>query len=779
MANNLQPDSRLVKFLRFGLYLTALMPLVIWKDFISPFHFGKVVLFRSWVEILGVFYFILILKDRSFLPRRDKVFWAFFWFTAAFTLTTLTSVLIYPSFWGTLERMGGLWTFWHYFLFYIILTSVLTKKEHWRFLLDLTIGAGIVSAFYGFLQRPDLDWYARNFGLRFAKFIGDHVLGSDSRARIFGTIGNTALFAGYQLFMAFLSLILYLDNRSNALLRKKFYLFAFVVASLGVLMTAVRGSLLGFAVGLLVFAFLWMKQKKSHLGQMLFKSLVILMVLFAVFSMLFKNTSLVKNSGYLSRVTNLSLTADTVQTRFWAWRAGLTGWSEGPKTILLGWGPENFNIPFSKYFNPNFFKGFGSETLFDRAHNMFVEILVTMGLVGLLAYLNIFAALFSYTKQFLKNSSLVLYGIGFISLLVTYIIHNSFIFDTSPNLLVFFTLAGFVAHLYREAEGSGGVSKAEAKTAGQPLARKSSALGVVMGAALVVLVPVLIYQTNVLPAKANYAVTRAIVHGWDHDATGAFAKYGEALSYKVFGKYEYRHRFAQYLVGPGGPSLKEKSVQAAYFVALDEINQNIKENPIDYLPYLYGSRLYIMLGKDDPASAFNDQALAYSTKALELAPKFVRTYYEIAQAYLNKKDLPAALDYFKRAVDLNPETGLSFWYLGAAELQSNDPKLNQDALKNMEQSLRVENPFVPNEQEYLRLVDIYLKKQDFAHIAEIYEKIIAINPNNAQHYASLATAYLKLGRLDDAVKTARQAVQVDPSFEPDARAFLKSIGREL
>ncbi|MBI2057838.1 MAG: hypothetical protein HYT63_02550, partial [Candidatus Yanofskybacteria bacterium] len=125
MSKLTNQESNLAKFIRFGIYLTALVPLLVFRDLISPFHFGKVVIFRSLVEILGAAYLILVLKEKTYLPRRDKIFWAFLFFTSAFTLTTVTSVLKYPSFWGTLERMGGLWTFWHYFLFYIILTSVL------------------------------------------------------------------------------------------------------------------------------------------------------------------------------------------------------------------------------------------------------------------------------------------------------------------------------------------------------------------------------------------------------------------------------------------------------------------------------------------------------------------------------------------------------------------------------------------------------------------------------------------------------------------------------
>lgn len=752
-------ESGLVKFLRFGIYLSAFVPLIIFKDFISPFHFGKVVVFRSLIEVLGAAYLILILKDRSYLPRRDKIFWAFFLFALVFSLTTLTSVLKYLSFWGSLERMGGLWTFWHYFLFFIILTSVFTQKEHWQKLFNLTIFAGVLSAFYGFGQKlPACPSDNPNC-------LSSFFLGSGGRERIFGTIGNAALFAGYELFTVFLSLIMYL-NPGNSQNRKTLYLFAFVISSVAVLMTAVRGSLLGYAIGLTVFAFLWMRYKKSRIGRLAFNALVSLAVLFIVFSLLFNDSSIVRDSKYLSRITSLSLTSVTVQTRTWAWQAGLRGWSDGPKTIFLGWGPENFNIPFSKNFNSKFFVGSGSETLFDRAHNMFIEILVTMGIVGLLAYTNIFVSLFVFLRRLLKNNDLAVYGIGLIPAIIAYIIHNSFIFDTSANFIVFFTIAGFVSYLNSDRQ--------EKTRAVRPITANGLLINVIL-IILTILTAVLIYKTNILPAKANYTTTRAIVHGWRSDFNGALVKYKEALTYDVPGKYEYRHRFAQYLVGGGGPSVKEKVVREAYEYAITEIDKNIKENSIDYLPYLYGSRLNIVLGKDDPKSPYNDRALDYSMKALELSPTFIRTYFEVAQAYLNKKDYPKAIEFFQRAVDLNPETGLSRWYLGVAKIESGD----LSGVEEMEKALVGANRYSPSEQDYLRLLNIYIKDKDFARIAGVYEKLIGKNSKNPQYYASLATAYANLGRIDDAVEMARKAVQIDPSFEPDAREFLKAFGREL
>lgn len=740
-------ESGLVKFIRFGLYLTALVPLIVFREYISPFHFWKVLIFRSLTEILAATYLILILREPAYRLRPNKVWWSFFLFTSAFTLTTLTSVLRYPSFWGFLERMGGLWTFWHYFLFFTILISVFTKLEHWRKLLDLTIFVAVISAFYGFFQKTKIEFF----------------LGSGGRERIFGTIGNAALFAGYQLISVFLALMLYFDPQNNAR-RKAWYLATFGLMSVAVLMTAVRGSLLGFGIGLAVFAFLYMRHKNALLGKRALAIVIGLALFWGVFSLLFADSSLVKSSRYLRRVTNLSLTAVTVKTRAWAWRAGLKGWIESPKTILLGWGPENFNIPFSKYFNPKFYAGQGSETLYDRAHNMFIEILVTMGLVGLLAYMAIFSGLFSRLKKLLKTHSL--YAIGLISLLVTYIIHNSFIFDTSPNFIVFFTVAGFMSWLGHSNAG-------ELESNHQK--KNNSVLINILSAIFFILIPLLIYQTTVLPAKANYATTRAIVHGWNNNAEMALAKYKEALSYNVPGKYEYRHRYAQYLVGPGGPSVREKIVRAAHLEALDEIDKNIKENPIDYLPYLYGSRVSIMLGKDDPKSIYNDRALEYSMKALELSPTFIRTYYEISQAYLNKNDAGKAIEYFQKAAELNPDTGLSWWYLGLAKIQSGE----FSGEKDLEKAVSVLNAYVPSEQDYLRWVKYYFDSNNFSKIAQIYEKIIELNTSNPQHFASLATAYAGLGRIDDAVKTTRKAVEIDSTFAQDAKIFLKSLGREL
>lgn len=738
----------MVKILRYFVYACAFVPLIIFNDYISPFHFGKVVIFRSLVEIMLVFYLLLIWKNRSYWQKFNIITWSFLAFAVAFSVTSITSIIPYASVWGSLERMGGVFTFWHYFVFFIMLTAVFRTEKDWFNLLNLSIAIGILSAFYGFGQRFDIGW----------------IVGSGGRSRIFGTIGNPALFAGYQIVNLFLALTLFFRPKISQNF-KIFYALAVVINTIAVMMTAVRGSILAIGVGFLCFSLLYTSAYHSRKAKNILLGLIGIMVLFVLTAIMLRDTSFIQSSGYLKRITSFNLTDYTVQTRFWAWEAGFKGWKETPKTILFGWGPENFNIPFSKYFNPKFFQGPGSETLFDRAHNMFVEILVTMGLLGLLTYLGIFAAAFKVLwKKVSVSSEGNFYGVGFISLLIAYAIHNSFIFDTSANFIIFFTVLGFIHFI--------SFSGQEMKQ--QRSVRTNPAAMFFAGVIMLIVATVFVYKINVLPAKANYTTTRAIIIGWQDDFAGAVKKYEEAVSYDVPGKYEIRNRFAQYVLEKTNSGKMTPEYAEAIFKAIKEVEKNVNENPQDYLPLLYESRLYIILGKEDSQSEYNDKALEYSTKALEIAPTFVRTYYEIGQAYLNKKDYDNAAKSFQKAAELNPEVGLSYWYWGVVEIERGNVGLGLEIIEK----IISQNLYSPAESDMMRLASIYLKINQLDKLIWISERLVESKPENPQYRASLAVSYVRVGRIDDAVIQAKKAAELDPQFEAEARAFVQSLGRQ-
>lgn len=809
-------ESKLATGLRWLIYVCALIPLVIFGQFLSPFHFGKVIMFRSIVQIMLGGYLLLVWRDRSYLPKFNAISWAFLAFTTAFTLASVTSVAHLQSFWGTLERMGGLFTFWHYFVFYVIAVSVLRTRRDWQTLLDIMISAGVVSACYGFLQRFNIA----------------SIIGSDGRARIFGTIGNPALFAGYQILIAYLALTLAIMKRTvqsssgglraigigsalavaialaaNVLVwlsglwvvpvgyalygvfqwaatsdakARWWYIGAAGITFLAVIMTAVRGSLVAIVVGSLLFALLWSTLYRSRKAKNTLLGGIAAVIVFVIFAMAFRNTSLVQNSPYLRRITDFSSQTYTVQTRFWAWSAGLKGWTETPKTVLVGWGPENFNVPFSIHFNPKFFTGPGSETFFDRAHNMFVEVLVTMGAVGLIAYVSIFVALFwALIRMMRQSDERRIIGIGFTAMTVAYIIHNGFIFDTSANFITFFMLLAFAASVALRGlnDVMPDVRTAHLRpmqwTGMQKAAAAVCALGVV----------IVVYATNIRSAAANFASTRAIVAGWQGDWTTAINKFREAISYDTPGRYEFRHRFAQYLLETSSsPSVsKIKDFQSVVLEAISDIDKNIAENPMDYLPYLYQSRLYIILGKGSAKSVYNDKALEKSMKALEISPTFVRAYYEVAQAYLNKGDPQTALSWFIKARDLQPEVGTTWWYMGLVRYQiaakTEDTQGFKEAVGYL--TTAVERGYSLSEGDSQKLISAYVQLGDIARTVPILEQLTKNFPENAQYWGSLATAYARMGRTQEAIVAARKVLTLsadDAATRAEAEQFIRSLG---
>src|SRR3989344_559574 len=190
----------LEKIIRWGLYATAFIPLIVWRNYFSPFHFGKVIVFRTLIEILFVLYVILISTDRRFLPKMNVFLWIVTAFTGIYFLTSLTSVNVYQSFMGTIERMGGFFTFFHFWLYLIMLVLILRTQERWLHFLYISVIAGLVSLVYGFLQKAP---------------VSEYIFASGNRLRILGTLGNPAIFAGYQLMTLFFAGILLLQSSAK------------------------------------------------------------------------------------------------------------------------------------------------------------------------------------------------------------------------------------------------------------------------------------------------------------------------------------------------------------------------------------------------------------------------------------------------------------------------------------------------------------------------------------------------------------------------------------
>ena len=103
-----------------------------------------------------------------------------------------------------------------------------------------------------------------------------------------------------------------------------------------------------------------------------------------------KTTDFINKNAVLGRFARISLTETTTESRLTIWKMSWQGFKEKP---VFGWGQENFNLVFNKYYEPILYK---QEPWFDRAHNVFFDRLTTNGIFGLLSYIGLLGVALYY-----------------------------------------------------------------------------------------------------------------------------------------------------------------------------------------------------------------------------------------------------------------------------------------------------------------------------------------------------------------------------------------------
>ncbi len=752
MLINMETPSFYVKILKWGIWISLFLPLVVFNlgiidpsQYLSPFHFMKMIVFRILVELMAVFYFILILIDKTYRPKWTQITISLSIFVALYFFTGLVGVNFYNSFWGSLERMGGIFSLLHFWVYFLILTSIINSKEDWQKVLKISVFVGFLSILFGYGQRLRL---------------GDFFVGWQHGERVIGTIGNPALFAGYLLFIIYLALLFLFKKDTSA--KEKGFFAAVVILGVPILfMTAVRGamlSLLGSVLLLMLFFVFKASQKKTRI---LLFIIVILALSLVIFAWANRNSSWVKSISWLNRLTDISKGTETIQTRLWSWTSAIKGWKEKP---IFGWGPENFTYLHMKYFDPRHFTHLGSETIWDRAHNMVLEELSTMGIIGLLSYLSIFFFIFYFLIKRFKEQKIDKVEFGVLSaMIIAYFGQNLFIFDTFANHLLFFLSLGYINFLAFQK----GDLLVEKNTG--PTRRPSPFLITV----LLILAILLSYQTGIKPAMANYACTRAIIAGRDGNAQKAFDKYRQALNFKTpQGAYEIRHKLASFVIQVvDSQRQKNKDVDPAIlYYAIKETEKNVQKYPLDTTPYLYIGRMYILLLPRD--SSAGSKAEEYIQKAIDLNPRNPRIWYEMGQAKLSQKKYQESYNCFKTALDLNPSVNLSWWFLSNVALQLGD---YEEAVFDAEKAIAMGYNFKNSITDIMRLVSIYEKAGNYEKVLEHYLFAVEEQPQNPQLFASLASTYAKLGYKEEAVRAAQHAAELDPKFKEEAEKFIKSL----
>jgi len=84
---------------------------------------------------------------------------------------------------------------------------------------------------------------------------------------------------------------------------------------------------------------------------------------------------------------------------------------------------------------------------------------------------------------------------------------------------------------------------------------------------------------------------------------------------------------------------------------------------------------YQNMGRAHSTKRDYEAAIEYFKKAIELKPDYAKAYYNMAGAYGNNQDYDKAIEYFEKTIELRPDYADAYYYIGYAyELKGDTAK---------------------------------------------------------------------------------------------------------
>ena len=606
-----ESEPFLFNIIRFGTYLIFLTPLILASKFYFPFVGPKSLYFMGVCQIIFFVWLYLAINYKRYRPKLNSVLIALVLFLIVLILSSVLGVDFSRSFWSKYERMTGLLMWLHLFAFFLVISSTF-KKRDWEKVFIISILVSVLISSGALLEK---------IGIRIFKF--------SDRGGL--TLGNTSFLGTYLLFNVFLALYLFFRKKEKGI--KILFLSAVVLGVLAMYFQGARAALISTAGGFGLIFFLWLSfEAKSRKVRILGKVFLILSVIIVLASIILLFLS---GNPIHEKFIELSTKSRSVN-----WEMAQKGFLERP---LLGWGPENYTLVFTKFFNPCLFTPkCGGEIWFDRTHNIVFDTLVTTGILGLLTYLGLFFSLFLVLgKKYLKEKSISFWTFSiFIALPVSYFIQNLTVFDMVTSLVMFALILGFVAFL--------GSFKRKENNEREYIPRHPWTKG-----PLCFVFCLTFFVFIIQPWRADHFIIESLMTEVPQERIDLYEK---VLTTSPLGKYQIREFFGQHsegLIRRDINKVSREDVEKELSFIITELEKTNKESPLEFRSVLKLANLYNLYGLIDSEKI--PLAQKYGERAIELSPANQQGYWTLAQTKIYQGDFESALSLAQKAIELEPE----------------------------------------------------------------------------------------------------------------------------
>jgi serine/threonine-protein kinase len=179
-----------------------------------------------------------------------------------------------------------------------------------------------------------------------------------------------------------------------------------------------------------------------------------------------------------------------------------------------------------------------------------------------------------------------------------------------------------------------------------------------------------------------------------------------------------------------------------YNLALQEIQQALKLEPLDPGALLGEAAVYASMGQEDKAENTYKNAAA-------LRPQVWDGYYELGVFYYRQRRYAEAAAEFEKVLEITPDNALAHATLGGiVQLLGQDG----EAEEHLKRSIELQSSYAA----YTNLGALYYRERRWAESIAMTRKALEINANDWRAWSNLGIAYEWLNRKNEADDACRQ-----------------------
>ena len=433
------------KFLYLGVFAILCMPFVVFFEVLYPYTVPKALWVQTlnWI-MLSIYLCGIILNKELYVRYKPKLNFIFYLYLTYILLYFLSSIFgddFNFSFFGEFQRMNGLYWHLHTLIFLFILSACSNINKFFYNLFSFIFFTGFI--------------FATFYILEYYKIFYFDMPGYSDQTRAVFTTGNPGFAGLYMMLIFFIGFGLFKVNFVNipfSFLRLNkikylykcyiYYLYISITMFLllyAIILSASRSVIPGLLSGIIMYVFLLFFSFRNQISQRnLINVICVIILIFISIVLLFLVTGIIDTSmdRFVNIFNNQRESGDMgLSSRLSNVNVSIKAFFERP---LIGYGMNNYMIPYNKFVIPSQITSWEM----DNAHNIFLNILSTGGILTLLTYLYLmFLIMLNSIREgrfIFSDKDYGLSGIMFVIpiFFVGYFIHQLFWFDVHESYLL-------------------------------------------------------------------------------------------------------------------------------------------------------------------------------------------------------------------------------------------------------------------------------------------------------------------------------------------------------